>query len=90
MIRIGIHSDIPDSIVEQGLGGMLQFAADRGDVRLYDCRMRLRDYDFEVADPPWKGRVDGVLLSIGLERDQPPDQIAKWIARGGCRGFRLQ
>jgi len=83
MIRIGIHSDVPDSIVEQNLGGMLQFAADHGALRLCDCRIPLRDYDFRRNDPPWKDRVDGVVISIGLERREDADVIADWVARGG-------
>jgi len=83
MIRIGIHSDVPDSIVEQNLGGMLQFAADHGDMRIRDCRIALHGYDFRHSDPPWKDRVDGALISIGLEHGESPEVIADWVARGG-------
>jgi len=82
-LRIGMHCDLSDPIAERPLGGMLRFAAARRDVLLCDCRVSLHDIDFRTSNPPWKGRVDGVVLSISLERPEEPDVIARWVARGG-------
>jgi len=82
-IRIGIHGDTPDELVERPLAGLLEFAAQRRNMMLCDCRMSLEEYDFRTNDPPWKGRVDGVVLTIGLQRPATANDIARWIARGG-------
>ena len=83
-IRIGVCSQLPDEIVERPLGGLLRFAAERQDVLLCDCRTSIADDVFHTDElPPWKGRVDGVVLNIGLGPNVTPDDVAHWAARGG-------
>ena len=80
-IRIGVCSQLSDELVERPFSGLLRFAAERRDVLLCDCRTDIAEV--RTDHPPWKGRVDGVVMSVGLDPGTSPDDVARWAARGG-------
>lgn len=74
---------MPDALADLTWIGMWRYMAERRDISLCDCRVPMQHYDFRANDPPWKGRADGVALSISLDRPEEPDEIVRWIRRGG-------
>jgi len=87
-IRIGVHGRNWDEIVQRPFEGMLRAVEE--DRRLVVCDYRIAggtendSKDFTATDPPWTGKVDGMVLSIGLGDAESPAQVADWIARGGA------
>ena len=84
-IRIGIYGSGWNEYVERPFKGVLQAASKDRRVVVCDCRLSSSDDDFHahVEYPPWTGRLDGVVIAVGLGDAKNPRQVADWIARGG-------
>ncbi len=86
-IRIGVHGRSWDEVVQRPFEGMLQ--ATEEDSRLVVCDYRIagesddESEHFTESYPPWTGKVDGIVISVGMGNAEGPAQVAEWIARGG-------
>ncbi len=81
-IRIGIYGNGWDELVERPFRGMLQAAGEDPRIVLCDSRVFALGDDFDAAHPPWTGKLDGVVMSIGLGETGTPQQVADWVSRG--------
>lgn len=76
---IGLHVDTAFEHARRVVEGVLDFAAETPSWTIEDLRHNANEPAFaEETDPPWTGRVDGVVASIGRE-----DGILEWCERGG-------
>jgi LacI family transcriptional regulator len=79
--RIGFFGNIRLTLLGRYLDGMLGYARTHGEITIVDLRQteelgRLRPDDM----PPWRGRVDGMILAAGY--DGETEEFLDWVARG--------
>jgi len=67
----------------QRLEGALHYLQDSPGLRLRDFRV-FGDLgtELEAPPPPWTGKADGVVMSLGLSPNETPDLIYRWLRRG--------
>jgi LacI family transcriptional regulator len=84
-IRIGMYGSGWNEYVERPFKGVLAEASKHRRVVVCDCRVSSADDDFRSDEhvPPWTGKLDGVVIAIGLGDATNPQQVAEWLARGG-------
>ena len=81
-LRIGYFGRSFGAIELQPLGGVLSFVREHPQVTLSDFTFPEEGIvDDAPIGPPWKGRVDGVILASGYRGDVE-DRLA-WLAGGG-------
>ena len=84
-IRVGVYGSGWNEYVERPFRGVLAAAREDRRVVVCDCRLSSTDDDFHanMEYPPWTGKLDGVVLAVGLGDAKNPQQVADWITRGG-------
>lgn len=79
---IGIYGEVADAFYERAVAGVLRYCISTGGLHVRDFRMRAMIEDMDRRPPPWKGRVDAVVVGIGV-LDWPARSIADWVVSGG-------
>ena len=81
-LRLGLVGNVRSPIIGRYLDGMIAAANVQSGTTVVDLRVAAEFSRFKPTDvPPWRGRVDGVVLAIGYEG--PPGELVDWVMRGG-------
>lgn len=81
-LRIGIYGDSQLEVTHRVVAGMMRYCDEAGGFALRD--FRLSGLSLDLANEPqlWKGKVDGVVLSVGRGKATSAE-VADWVVAGG-------
>jgi len=67
--------------------GMLRHLEETSGFRLRDFRL-FSGPSAEPGAPPWKGKADGVIITMGLSVGETAQQVYRWLPSGIVFGHR--
>src|SRR4051794_30974396 len=82
VLTIGIYGEALEEMLHRAVSGVLRYCTERGGFHVRDFRMREMIEDMDRRPPPWTGRVDGVVVAMGVG-DWPDRHIGDWVIGGG-------
>lgn len=81
-LKFGIYGHALQELDNLRFEGVLKFCVERK-IDLCDLRRLTMIPDIHLATPPWRGKVDGLVICTGRELGHPESIIADWIVAGG-------
>ena len=88
-LRIGVYSVTLRDVMDRPIGGAIRFARQQGDILIRDCRIPFYDAGSHPPSPPWAGHVDGIILEVGLSKDETAEEVVQWVERGGVPAVNI-
>lgn len=82
LLTIGIYGDATDEALHRAVLGVIKYCKEAGGFHVRDFRMREMVQEIDRHPPPWRGRADGLLVSMGVKQ-WTARELADWVVSGG-------